>query len=56
MPGFIKPQLATRKTKAPTGDQWLNEIKFDGYRARHVTDKKDAFDLWCEWAERCHYS
>jgi bifunctional non-homologous end joining protein LigD len=30
--GFIKPQLATLKSKAPKGDQWLHEIKFDGYR------------------------
>src|SRR3954468_8837760 len=32
MPGFIKPQLATLRAKAPKGDQWLHEIKFDGYR------------------------
>jgi len=32
MPGFIKPQLATLKSKAPKGDQWLHAIKFDGYR------------------------
>jgi bifunctional non-homologous end joining protein LigD len=32
MPGFIKPQLATLKARAPSGDQWLHEIKFDGYR------------------------
>jgi hypothetical protein len=32
MPGFIKPQLATLKTKAPKGDLWLHEIKYDGYR------------------------
>jgi bifunctional non-homologous end joining protein LigD len=32
MPGFIKPQLATLKSKAPKGEQWLHEIKFDGYR------------------------
>jgi bifunctional non-homologous end joining protein LigD len=32
MPGFIKPQLATLKANAPKGDQWLHEIKFDGYR------------------------
>jgi bifunctional non-homologous end joining protein LigD len=32
MPGFISPQLATLKSKAPTGDQWVHEIKFDGYR------------------------
>src|SRR3954465_12539249 len=31
MPGFIKPQLATLKAKAPQGGQWLHEIKYDGY-------------------------
>jgi ATP-dependent DNA ligase len=34
MPGFIKPQLATLKSKAPAGPQWLHEIKFDGYRVQ----------------------
>jgi bifunctional non-homologous end joining protein LigD len=34
MPGFIKPQLATLKSKAPSGPQWLHEIKFDGYRVQ----------------------
>jgi bifunctional non-homologous end joining protein LigD len=34
MPGFIKPQLATLKSKAPVGPQWLHEIKFDGYRVQ----------------------
>jgi bifunctional non-homologous end joining protein LigD len=33
MPGFIKPQLATLRSKAPKGD-WLHEIKFDGYRVQ----------------------
>lgn len=33
MPGFIKPQLATLRTKPPNGD-YLHEIKFDGYRAQ----------------------
>lgn len=32
MPGFIKPQLATLKSRAPKGEQWLHEIKYDGYR------------------------
>jgi bifunctional non-homologous end joining protein LigD len=32
LPKFIKPQLATLVSKAPTGDQWLHEMKFDGYR------------------------
>jgi bifunctional non-homologous end joining protein LigD len=34
MPGFIRPQLATLKSKAPKGDQWLHEIKYDGYRVQ----------------------
>jgi bifunctional non-homologous end joining protein LigD len=41
MPGFIKPQLATLKSKAPNGDQWLHEIKYDGYRVQlHVNSGK----------------
>jgi bifunctional non-homologous end joining protein LigD len=39
MPGFIKPQLATLKAKVPSGDQWLHEIKFDGYRVQVRLDK-----------------
>jgi bifunctional non-homologous end joining protein LigD len=31
-PGFRKPQLATLNAHAPEGDDWLHEIKFDGYR------------------------
>jgi bifunctional non-homologous end joining protein LigD len=34
MPRFIKPQLATLKAKPRSGDQWLHEIKFDGYRVQ----------------------
>ncbi|PSO23138.1 non-homologous end-joining DNA ligase [Bradyrhizobium sp. MOS002] len=32
MPGFISPQLATLKMKAPSGAQWIHEVKYDGYR------------------------
>jgi bifunctional non-homologous end joining protein LigD len=32
MPENIKPQLATLSDKAPEGDEWLHEIKYDGYR------------------------
>ncbi len=32
MPDAIEVQLATLATKAPEGDVWLHEIKFDGYR------------------------
>jgi bifunctional non-homologous end joining protein LigD len=31
-PGFIPPQLATLRSKAPVGSKWLHEIKYDGYR------------------------
>lgn len=32
MPDFVEPMLATLVPSAPTGDRWLHEIKFDGYR------------------------
>jgi len=31
-PAFTKPQLATLASRAPDGDDWLHEMKFDGYR------------------------
>ncbi|WP_045009402.1 non-homologous end-joining DNA ligase [Bradyrhizobium sp. LTSP849] len=39
MPGFIKPQLATLKSNAPSGAQWIHEIKYDGYRAQVHVDR-----------------
>jgi bifunctional non-homologous end joining protein LigD len=32
LPSFVEPQLASLSPKAPTGERWLHEIKFDGYR------------------------
>jgi bifunctional non-homologous end joining protein LigD len=32
MPAGLKPQLATAAAAAPAGDEWLHEIKYDGYR------------------------
>jgi bifunctional non-homologous end joining protein LigD len=32
LPRFVKPQLATLVDEAPAGDDWLHELKFDGYR------------------------
>jgi bifunctional non-homologous end joining protein LigD len=55
MPGFIKPQLATLKAKAPSGDQWLHEIKFDGYRVQvHLSKgKKRVFTRnGLDWTKR----
>jgi bifunctional non-homologous end joining protein LigD len=31
-PGFIAPQLAEPVTAAPSGNDWLHELKLDGYR------------------------
>jgi bifunctional non-homologous end joining protein LigD len=33
MPGFRPPQLATLVDGPPTGNDWLHETKYDGYRA-----------------------
>jgi bifunctional non-homologous end joining protein LigD len=55
MPGFIKPQLATLKSKAPKGDQWLHEVKFDGYRIQvHVSGgrKKVYTRNGLDWTKR----
>lgn len=32
MPEFVSPQLATLVKEAPKGNEWLHELKFDGYR------------------------
>lgn len=32
LPNFVEPCLATLSDKAPDGDAWVHEIKFDGYR------------------------
>ena len=31
LPRWVEPQLAKLVEKAPTGPQWVHEIKFDGY-------------------------
>jgi bifunctional non-homologous end joining protein LigD len=38
-PGFIAPALASKIDKVPSGDRWLHEIKFDGYRVQpHIAN------------------
>ena len=32
LPDFIPPELATLVKEPPSGDRWLHELKFDGYR------------------------
>jgi bifunctional non-homologous end joining protein LigD len=38
-PGFIEPELATSMDKVPSGERWIHEIKFDGYRVQlHIAN------------------
>ena len=37
LPKFVTPQLATLAEAPPKGDDWLHEIKYDGYRAIAAT-------------------
>jgi bifunctional non-homologous end joining protein LigD len=32
LPATVKPALAMLVDEAPAGDDWLHEVKFDGYR------------------------
>ena len=37
LPRIVEPALATSVEKVPSGDRWIHEIKFDGYRVQlHV--------------------
>jgi bifunctional non-homologous end joining protein LigD len=38
-PGFVEPALASSVDKVPSGERWIHEIKFDGYRVQvHLRD------------------
>jgi bifunctional non-homologous end joining protein LigD len=38
--GFIEPALATSIEKVPSGERWVHEIKFDGYRVQlHIANE-----------------
>ncbi|TCL91196.1 ATP-dependent DNA ligase LigD phosphoesterase module /ATP-dependent DNA ligase LigD polymerase module [Rhizobium sp. PP-WC-2G-219] len=39
LPDFVEPALATLKPKAPSGNRWVHEIKFDGYRLQARIEK-----------------
>ena len=40
-PEFVPPSLATLHETAPSGTQWIHEIKFDGYRIQARLDDGD---------------
>lgn len=54
-PAFVEPQLCTLVTEAPEGDEWLHEIKYDGYRMLARIGQGRA-TLWSrnrkEWTDR----
>src|ERR1700732_3154946 len=39
LPQWIRPQLTELVDATPEGDQWLHEIKFDGYRMHARLDR-----------------
>ena len=40
-PKWIKPQLTRLVDEAPTGNGWVHEIKYDGYRMHARIDGRD---------------
>src|SRR6516165_5826914 len=55
LPAFVQPQLATLVDSVPQGDDWVYEIKFDGYRVLCRIDKGRATFLTREgqdWTRR----
>ncbi|POR52484.1 DNA ligase D [Bosea psychrotolerans] len=38
LPSFVAPCLATLQDKPPVGENWLHEVKFDGYRLQARID------------------
>lgn len=55
LPSFIPPQLATLVKEPPSGDEWLHELKFDGYRMLCRVDR-GRVSVWSrngkDWTEK----
>ena len=41
MPKWVKPQLTRLVDEAPSGDGWVHEVKYDGYRMHARVDGRD---------------
>jgi ATP-dependent DNA ligase len=55
LPQWIPPQLTQLVTTAPSGEQWLHEIKLDGYRMAARIEKGRARLLTrtgLDWTEK----
>ena len=46
LPRFVPPMLATLAADVPTGDDWLNEVKWDGFRVQAVVGPDRVVRLW----------
>src|SRR5215472_3186106 len=56
LPQLIRPQLTQLVDAAPEGDQWLHEIKFDGYRMHTRLDcglVKLLTRTGLDWTHKC---
>jgi bifunctional non-homologous end joining protein LigD len=55
LPALLEPQLCTAAPRAPSGDDWLHEIKYDGWRllARKQGTRVRLYSRGgVEWSER----
>ena len=55
LPEFVPPELATLVDKPPTGEDWVHEIKFDGYRTQCRIESGRAWmrtRTGLDWTER----
>jgi bifunctional non-homologous end joining protein LigD len=54
-PAMLEPELATLVSEAPEGDEWVHELKFDGYRLVAVLEQGNVRLLTRhgnDWTER----
>src|SRR5690242_15943421 len=57
LPDFQEPELATLVDEIPTGDDWLFEMKYDGYRALAAVAGDQVRIYTChgnDWTEQFH--
>jgi bifunctional non-homologous end joining protein LigD len=55
LPAFVEPSLAAPTDRAPSGNRWIHEIKFDGYRSQARIDGKEVKILTrkgLDWSKR----
>src|SRR2546427_12313594 len=55
LPARFEPQLATLVSSAPDGEEWLHELKFDGYRIGCRIDRRNVTLIsrnGKDWTER----